>query len=142
MHLCFLRVAQDCDKFQSKSLVSPTPLVSAPSGCLRVMEPRNAEHRGLPWDACRTRCRLSSGEHLKINNINDDFSLLVTSVCALRSDAITLAGMQSLPPSASFRDGPRLLCTPFPIQIRHRSVGGSRLSVLNNCRTRLAVIIH
>ncbi len=101
--MCFLRVVQDCDKFQSKSLVSPTALVSAPSGCLRVMEPRSAEHRGLPWDACRTRCRLSSGEYLKINNINDDFSLLVTSVCAFRSDAITLLGMQSLlspsPPS-------------------------------------------
>lgn len=82
MHSCFLRVVQDCDKFQSKSLVSPTALVSAPNGSLRVMEPRSAEHRGLPWDARRTRCRLSSGEHLKINNINDDFSLLVTSVCA------------------------------------------------------------
>ncbi|KAK1893313.1 Acid phosphatase type 7 [Dissostichus eleginoides] len=98
---------KDCDKFQSKSLASPTALVSAPSGCLRMMEPRSAEHRGLPWDACRTRCRLSSGEHLKINNINDDFSLLVTSVYALRSDAITLLGMQSLLfLSPLFRDRP------------------------------------
>ncbi|KAK5608609.1 hypothetical protein CRENBAI_023244 [Crenichthys baileyi] len=88
----------DCDKFQSKSLASPTALVSAQSGCLSVMEPRNAEHRALPWDTRRTRCRLSRGEHLKINNINDDFSLLVTNVCALRSDAIMLAGMQSPTP--------------------------------------------
>lgn len=82
MHLCFLHAVQDCDKFQSRSLVSPTALVSAQSGCLRVTEPRSAEHRGLPWDACQTRCRLSRGEHLKINNINDDFSLLVTRVRA------------------------------------------------------------
>lgn len=78
----FFVVVQDCDKFQSKSLASPTALVSAPNGCLSVMEPRSAQRRGLPWDACQTRCRLSSGEHLKINNINDDFSLLVTSMCA------------------------------------------------------------
>lgn len=98
VRFCFLCVVQDCDKFQSKSLVSPTALVSALSGCLHMMEPWNAVHRTLPWDTRRTRCRLSSGEHLKINNINDDFSLLVTSVCALRSDAIMLAGLQSPPP--------------------------------------------
>lgn len=97
MHLCFLHVVQDCDKFQSKSQVSPAALESAQSGCLRVMEPGSAEHRGLPRDACRTRCRLSSGVHLKINNINDDFSLLVSTVCALRTDAITLPGMQNPP---------------------------------------------
>lgn len=39
----FLRVEQDCDKFQSKSLVSATALVSEQSDCLCVMEPRNAE---------------------------------------------------------------------------------------------------
>lgn len=96
--MCFLHVVlQDCDKFQSKSLVSAIALVSAQSGCLCVMELGSAVHRALPWDVCGTRCRLSSGEHLKINNINDDFSLLVTSMCALRSDAIALLGMQ--PPS-------------------------------------------
>lgn len=35
-------VVQDCDKFQSESLVSPTALVSAQNGCLRVMEPWSA----------------------------------------------------------------------------------------------------
>lgn len=35
----FFIVVPDCDKFQSESLVSPTALVSAPNGCLRVMEP-------------------------------------------------------------------------------------------------------
>ncbi|TNN70637.1 hypothetical protein EYF80_019074 [Liparis tanakae] len=45
-YLCKTRnTERDCDKFQSKSLVSPTALVSAPSGCLCVMEPRSAEHR-------------------------------------------------------------------------------------------------
>lgn len=78
----FFVVVPYCDKFQSESLVSPTALVSAPNGCLRVMEPGSAERHGLPWDACQTRCRLSSGEHLKINNISDDFSLLVTSASA------------------------------------------------------------
>lgn len=75
----FFIVVLDGDKFQSESLVSPTALVSAQNGCLRVMEPWSAEHHGLPRDVCQTRCRLSSREHLKINNINDDFSLLVTS---------------------------------------------------------------
>lgn len=99
-------VVQDCDKFQSESLVSPTALVSAQNGCLRVMEPWSAaaapqqrrRHRRLPRDECQTRCRLSSRKHLKINNINDDFSLLVTSVRAFLEVMPSLCSGCSLPP--------------------------------------------
>lgn len=56
-----------------------------------------------PWDTHGTRCRLSSGKHLKINNINDDLGLLVTSRHTLRSDATAPLGeaISSSPPISS-----------------------------------------
>lgn len=122
-------VVQDCDKFQSESLVSPTALVSAQNGCLRVMEPwsaaaapqqRRRHRRRLPRDECQTRCRLSSRRHLKINNINDDFSLLVTSVRAFLEVMPSLCSGCSLPnppkppPPPPKRQASPARHTPFP----------------------------
>lgn len=69
----------DCDKFPNMSL--------ATSRCFGVSQTRQTQTQG-PVGRDRTRCRLSSGEHLKINNISDDLGLLVTDeLVFLRSDA-------------------------------------------------------
>ena len=96
---------------------------------------RRVERRSL-WDTRRTRCRLSSGEHLKINNINDDFRFACHELACFDEWCRSSAG-------ESNRSFPCLVflrlfffLPPFwPTQMHQLSNSGSHINLSEDRRT-------